>query len=265
MNQADSQGRLGEYIATRVEMSTVQRGLVYVKTHKTGGSTLLNIILRMSIALKLTCTPPANGHLGYGCPKKLPSTLANLSMSTVFAQHVAFVPHLLERIAPKPPLLVTIMREPVSQAISAYAYPQWDHIRRAIGGTNWTDHIAKLERGVRPGLSCYFNNSQAQDMGYDHYRNIARTVAAYDLILITEEFDKSLMLFKRLLARHGWPLTDRDLRYVVRNNASTSIDQQTMLSMLSRSLRGSLLSSRRRFSSMNPNEFITVLTQHSLV
>ena len=28
-------------------------------------------------------------------------------------------------------------------------------------------------------------------------------------------------------------MTDRDLRYVVRNNASTSIDQQTMLSMLS--------------------------------
>ena len=69
-------------------MSPVQRGLVYVKTHKTGGSTLLNIILRISITLNLTCTPPANGHKGYGCPRTLPSTLANLPVSTVFAQRV---------------------------------------------------------------------------------------------------------------------------------------------------------------------------------
>ena len=211
--------------------NSVRRGLVYVKTHKTASSTLLNIILRMSIALNLTCTPPANGHKGYGCPMTLPSTLSNLSVSTVFAQHVAFAPGLLERIAPKPPLLITVMREPVDQAISAYLYPAWKHIRQAIGGTNWTDHVARLERGVRHGLSCFFNNSQAHDMGYEYYRNPELAVAAYDLILITEDFDKSLLLLKRLLARHGWPLTDRDLTYVVSNKGSVSIDQQTTLSM----------------------------------
>merc|ERR1711920_235454 len=115
------------------------------------------------------------------------------------------------------------------QAISSYLYHHWKHIRRAIGGTNFTDHVARLERGVRHGLSCYFNNSQAHDMGYEYYRNPGRTVAAYDLILITEEFDKSLLLLKRLLARHGWPLTDRDLTYVVDKGtrASVSVDQQT--------------------------------------
>ena len=205
---------------------------MYVKTHKTAGTTLLNIVLRMTIQLNLTCTPPANGHSGYGCPMKLPSTLEKLPISTVFAQHVAFTPHLVDRIAPNPPLVVTVMREPVAQAISAYLYPKWHHIRRAIGGANWTDHVARLERGVRRDMSCYFKNSQAHDMGYEHYnRDVARTVAAYDLILITEEFDKSLLLFRRLLVRHGWSVSHRDLRYVVSNKGSVSVDQQTMLWM----------------------------------
>ena len=89
-------------------MDRLRRGLVYVKTHKTASSTLVNIILRISIALNATCTPPAHGHSGYGCPFELPRSIEKASISTVFAQHVTFRPSLLARISPNPPLLVTI-------------------------------------------------------------------------------------------------------------------------------------------------------------
>lgn len=210
-------------------MGAPERGLVFVKTHKTAGSTVLNIILRLSIASNLTCTPPANGHSGYGCPRRLPP-LRKIRVAKVFAQHVTFEPRLVMRVNPSP-LVVTIMREPTSQAVSAYLYPLWAHLRKRVGGANWTDHLARLERDAASALSCHYNNSQAHDMGYASFRSIARTADAYDLVLITEEFDRSLMLLAHMLAGSGWDVDARDLKYAVTNQGRSVTNAREIASM----------------------------------
>jgi galactosylceramide sulfotransferase len=235
----------------------VRRGLVYVKTHKTAGSTLLNIILRISISLNMTCVSPANGHSGYGCPYHMRSSL-DQGIANVFAQHVTFRPQLLHWITPRPPLLLTIMRDPIAQSISAYLYPAWKHLRQRVGGKNWTDHLARVERGVADNLACYYNNSQARDMGYDHFRDVDMLVRAYDAILLTEEFDRSLILLGALLSQHGWKVQHSDLSYAVVNRRVESVDAHLMQAMRAIVATSSLIAidtqvyerARRRFEAV---------------
>lgn len=217
----------------------IRRGLVVVKTHKTAGSTLVDIILRLGVALNVSCVKPAHGHSGYGCPHVLPPAPSYMSRATIFAQHVTFRPELLSYINPRPPLVVTIMRDPVDQAISAYLYPAWRHIRAVVGGANWTDHLARLGRTLEfprqnPTLRsvlCYYVNSQAHDMGYAHYGNVVDTINAYNLVMLMERFDESLTLLRILLAHEGWRVSPKLLSYTKQNTNHNKPSDDSVLVM----------------------------------
>tara|TARA_B100001741_G_scaffold145602_1_gene120047 strand:+ start:6040 stop:6654 length:615 start_codon:yes stop_codon:yes gene_type:complete len=131
-----------------------------------------------------------------------------------------------------PPLLITILRNPVSQAISAFRYSRWQHILNQFGSTDWNDHINRLNRSDIHNTSCYYMNSQSHDLGF--YNNILKCspfewvqkiIRSFDLIMITEYFKESLILCKTLLNNAGWNVKFKDLAYLVQNKEHNIISK----------------------------------------
>ena len=204
--------------------------LIFVKTHKTGGTTVANILLRIGITLGLSCVPPINGDSGLGCPHKLFPNVNIMKSAKLFAQHVTYDPKLLSMTS-NPPLLITIFRNPVSQAISAFRYSRWQHILNRFGNTDWNDHINRLNRSDIHNTSCYYMNSQSHDLGFSNnlkcspFEWVQKIIRSFDLIMITEYFKESLILCKTLLNNAGWNVKFKDLAYLVQNKENNIISK----------------------------------------
>ena len=212
----------------------MKHSLVYVKTHKTAGSTLLNIILRLGLSLNLTCIPPRNGHSGYGCPHRLPIHFS-IPNGNIFAQHVTFEPRITRLVHPRPPLIVSIVRDPAAQAVSSFMYQLWGHIKKKFGSTNWTDHVQRMGsiKSEDSVYACYYINPQANDLGYFQSMDVQKTVDAYDLIMITEQFDKGLVVLMHFLQTRGWRVTTDHFRYTRASaNRGPMIDGDKLHSMM---------------------------------
>ena len=187
----------------------MHRGLIFVKTHKTGGTTVVNILLRLAIEMNITCLAPTHMNSGYGC-RHLPEKMKE---SSLFAQHVVYSPSLLNFVTPKPAVLITLMRKPAAQATSAYLYGPWQTTLRRFGSKNWQDHLRRIEMSSNEKRvsSCFYINSQARDMGY--LNKVHDTLARYDLIMVLEKFEQSLILMHETLKKAGWPISLKHLSY----------------------------------------------------
>ena len=211
--------------------------VVYLKTHKTGSSTVASIFQRYGFLNNLTFLLPMKGH--FVTHRSLFSThniwapaAQNLGLIgreylnwnftvgyEMFTNHARFNRKEFDRVF-HDAKFVTIVREPVSQFESGFYY---FHIPKAMNFTSEEplklfmknprknfEHILKIRHPFRNSM----RNYQGFDLGLeldqmDDESAILEKIhdldSEFDLVMIQEYYDESLLLLRKLLC---WDMDD---------------------------------------------------------
>eukprot|EP00930_Biecheleria_cincta_P053238 TRINITY_DN3863_c0_g1_i1.p1 TRINITY_DN3863_c0_g1~~TRINITY_DN3863_c0_g1_i1.p1 ORF type:complete len:402 (+),score=44.71 TRINITY_DN3863_c0_g1_i1:59-1207(+) len=223
--------------------------LIQAKVHKTAGSTLSRIILRLTDRRNLRTMDvvpqkPPNRYLGWPgpFPGDRPEDPPSHQYDTV-ALHSVCAPNLMRayvRTSPTPFFIATL-REPGAQALSAYNYLVVKSKHTTLSGDSWESHMRMVRQMPLSGPPCvpetdletmsckgWFINPQAHDLGWyqwvganrDSDNNSTRVnefllmldenfASDGGMVILTEYFDMGLLLLRRRLG-----LDLRELAYI---------------------------------------------------
>lgn len=195
-----------------------EQHVLFLKTHKAGSSTLANIFFRYGDSRNLSFVLGSDTLIGWPTRFRIGQALAfDGTRPNFLCSHTRFnkkaMNHLFPRDASK---YVTIVRNPVKQFESAFNYME---IGRKFGfGGNSTESLkAFLRNGISFSdirKSTLARNPQMFDLGLDFkFYQDAKAIKEYieflekefDLVLIADYFDESVVLMKRLLC---WELEE---------------------------------------------------------
>jgi hypothetical protein len=207
--------------------------IIFLKTHKTGSSTLTNIFYRMADWRGLKCMLPkrATGvdgqYLNYPDPFPGIREDAPHHQYDMIAAHAVFAPEMFNWMKSNPKV-ITIMREPTERWLSHWDY-MISFVHTQSGGncgadSNMLTQLLQTQQqdsgcnalkqggsyqGVCSDIMRLCANQMAFDLGYfsingnnpppmlDSY--VTEMDKRIDLVMITEMFDESLVLLKKLL------------------------------------------------------------------
>merc|ERR1712110_799211 len=122
------------YRSSTINTCSPSENIVFVKTHKTGGTTVTNMLLRYAEKAKLDVGLPIAYHWEMaGYPSTFDSRLIDPKMSNynVLCHHMKFNKEKVKKIMSASAEYVTILRDPVQNFESAfgffkdYPYPEW--------------------------------------------------------------------------------------------------------------------------------------------
>ncbi|KAM3930972.1 galactose-3-O-sulfotransferase 2-like [Leptodactylus fuscus] len=193
--------------------------IFFLKTHKTASSTIMNILFRYGESHNLTFAfPTIKYHYDY---PNLFSTDNVLGFSTekeqnynIMCHHMRFHLPEVEKIMPSDTFYFTILRNPVTLMESAFSY--YKDSSSFIRTTDIETFLKNPKRHYNKWMydSGYAKNLMTFDLGINHngpesekqFKLLWRAVdAVFDLVLIAEYFDESLVLLKDALC---WTLDD---------------------------------------------------------
>ncbi|KAM6902103.1 galactosylceramide sulfotransferase [Xenentodon cancila] len=219
--------------ATSEEECSPKVNIMFMKTHKTASSTILNILFRFGEKHKLRFAFP-NGRNDFFYPSPfLCSQVKDYSPGECFnivCNHMRFSHEEVVKLLPPDAMYITILRNPVDLFESSFHY-----FHRTIPLTWSISGQSKLEEFLNNPLayyspeafnSFYLKNMLFFDFGFDNnieaddpqvMRAILYLSKRFNLVLITEYFDESLILLKDLLC---W--TTEDILYFKLNARKSS-------------------------------------------
>lgn len=199
--------------------------IMFLKTHKTGSSTITNILNRFGNKRNLSFALPTN-RISFAWPNRFrTNTMIPLySNPHILCNHARYSKPSLHHIFPKESSkYITILRDPVQQYESIYVYMKlWEGLNIHGGG----NHVLMLDRYLQNVTdtksakmdaklgSRLLRNPLLFDLGLDfrYYQDlnavwnyISFLEKEFDLVMIMEYFDESVVLLKRLLC---WELED---------------------------------------------------------
>ncbi|KAJ3585355.1 hypothetical protein NHX12_014076 [Muraenolepis orangiensis] len=165
---------------------------MFLKTHKTASSTVLNMLYRFGELRELRFALPMGYLLGY--------------------PHL-FNAHQVEKVMPEDTFYFSILRNPLTLVVSSFAYfkDMCPAFRKADSLGDFANDPSSF---YDPGLcnSHFARNLLWFDFGLDHNGNFSEELArsgealirkTFKLILLTEYFDRSMVLLRHALC---WPL-----------------------------------------------------------
>ncbi|XP_060571758.1 galactose-3-O-sulfotransferase 2-like [Ruditapes philippinarum] len=221
---------------------TEKHDIVFLKIHKTGSSTIANILQRFGYYRNLNFALPnkTDGQLRYnyfggiGDTLKLGNIIPSkpkLKKYNILYNHVIFNRKYFVKIFPKnTTVYVTMVRQPVNQFLSALLFFLHEKILdAAMNNITYYLKNASAYEPESPYLS-FTNNRQALDLGFspskvrdkNYVRRYIKMIdRVFDLVLITEYFDESLIILKRKLC---WNF--KDILYMRKNKAYKTFDFQ---------------------------------------
>ena len=212
--------------------------LVFLKTHKTG-STTLQLILQIygyfrNSSFLFNAKDKIHGHIrfmnvsvkGVLPPISVPAKdykryYNQFDMSTI---HIRYNRSYLNSMMKSGAKYISILRDPVSQFESAFVF--FGHYRNARQSVDL--QIEKFLRNPK-NQGGLIDNSQIVDLGMDtkNTRNklevksyIQKLSQDFDLMLITEHFDESLLLLRKLMC---WNFSN--IKYIKQNARSKECSQ----------------------------------------
>ncbi|KAH7973557.1 hypothetical protein HPB49_002376 [Dermacentor silvarum] len=201
-----------------------QRDVFFLKTHKTAGSSVLNLLLRRaeSEGLNLALPRDVEKHImGYPQTFSPHQHLLNYSQCglrpNLMALHMRYNETGVKEVMPPNTVYVTIMRRPTDLFASLYYYFMFDNIYDAsLTAFLREPFFVQTVRNARLHESLGFNQ-MAFDLGVDGDDMVARgsddevsrfvqsVDRGFHLVMIAERFTESLVLLRELL---GWQLDD---------------------------------------------------------
>ncbi|XP_057602511.1 galactose-3-O-sulfotransferase 2 [Hippopotamus amphibius kiboko] len=197
--------------------------VMFLKTHKTASSAVLNILYRFAETHKLSAALPAGGlfHLGYpwlflaryveGVEQGGPEQRFN-----ILCNHLRFNLPEVQKVMPNDTFYFSILRNPVFQLESSFIYYK-DYAPAFKGVASLEDFLASpwtyynRSQGLR---NAHARNNMWFDLGFDNdaqpeegyvRARLAETERRFQLVLIAEHFDESMVLLRRRLR---WRLDD---------------------------------------------------------
>eukprot|EP00750_Incisomonas_marina_P007757 INCI15042.1.p1 GENE.INCI15042.1~~INCI15042.1.p1 ORF type:complete len:931 (+),score=134.07 INCI15042.1:213-3005(+) len=205
--------------------------LVFIKTHKTGSSTLTNLFHRFGYKYGLNFALPKD-NMFYGWPAKGEASVKNLEPIGVYQEpydvyvsaHAVYSPEQQARVVPGA-TYITILRSPVSHFRSAWKYWQIPQGIASRGGPfdmtpeEFFEDKNKWDPFIGGQRNLIFN-SFSYDLGFDRktvnalrdqnsdiaIKSVIDEVEAhFRIVLITDYMAESLLMMKRELC---WPLED---------------------------------------------------------
>ncbi|RUS88694.1 hypothetical protein EGW08_003509, partial [Elysia chlorotica] len=217
------------------------RQVVFAKVHKAASTTVQNILLRFSVFRALNILLSKRQHqigertdLIQGI---VPHPEGNNKTFDILCVHLIFNASNVAKFFSDSAIRIAILREPLKQTVSALAYYSKNfpskilkrgrakHPQDPING--FLRHPEDFyDFGQGPAFS-YVNNRMSVDLGFD-LRNfetgktnvskieafIRQVEEQFDLVLISDYFDESMVLMRRYL---NWAM--KDIIYIKRNAA----------------------------------------------
>ncbi|XP_039608201.1 galactose-3-O-sulfotransferase 2-like [Polypterus senegalus] len=193
--------------------------VMFLKTHKTASSTVLNLLYRFGEKHNLTFALPIKYLLDY--PKFFSSRsvkgfpLQDGQHYNIMCNHMRFNRPEVQKVMPADTFYFSILRNPVTMAESSYSYfkflaPSFNR------SASFEDFIADPWQYYVPHLryNHLARNLLWFDFGFDHNANfslqsaqagVAEIQQSFHLILLAEYFDQSMVLLRDALC---WSLDD---------------------------------------------------------
>ena len=206
-----------------------KKNIVFVKTHKTGSSTVTNILHRYGDKHNLVFALPRDGQFRLNWPWSMRNDSFDLVKGVrpnIICHHGRYNRETLEQIMPRDTVYVTILRDPVSQYESTFSYMGFDKLlgitEKGNPLVNFLENPDKIlvhyllneDLRVHSDRLKLIRNGMAFDLGLnssnfdnsveiEHF--LEKVKKEFDLVLLAEFFDESLVLLKNLLC---WPPED---------------------------------------------------------
>ncbi|OCT90577.1 hypothetical protein XELAEV_18019193mg [Xenopus laevis] len=193
--------------------------IVFLKTHKTAGSTVLNMLNRYGDRNSLTFALPQKYQFSY--PNLFNSNMVkgydevNKSTYDILCHHLRFNLPEVRKLMPADSFYFTILRDPATLAESSFSY--YHSVSSVFKkAPNLTEFIAHPLYYYKPGEkgNQHARNFQWFDLGLDPDTPFNESLAradvkeikrVFNLVLLSEYFDESMVLLKEELC---WDLDD---------------------------------------------------------
>jgi len=223
---------------------TPRKNILFLKTHKTGSSTITNILNRFGESRQLNFVLPKVGQNRLAWPWYFQMDSfhpMNKTKPNILCNHARYNRNVMQKLMPNDTLYITILRDPVTQFESTFSYMTLDKI---LGMENSTDPLEKFFVDPQSVLVNYvltqdlrinsdrlklIRNGMFYDLGleskdFDNKQRIGKAIEQldreFDLVMMKEYFDESLILLKRLAC-----LEIDDLVYFNQNERISNIHQ----------------------------------------
>lgn len=205
------------------------KNVLFLKTHKTGSSTVTNILNRYCDTYGLVMAVPNDGLFNYYWPLPFEASFMTSRSVNMLGNHARYS-NSISSVLPSDAKLITILRNPSTQFESLFSYMGFASLfklsktsQRPINRflENPWQYVVNLT-SEKPDILVQYpyihllKNGQFFDLGldagedfndYDNYilKAIDKIERDFHLVLIMEYFDESLVLLTRELC---WTLTD---------------------------------------------------------
>ncbi|ESO88379.1 hypothetical protein LOTGIDRAFT_175890 [Lottia gigantea] len=195
--------------------------IAFLKTHKSGSTTVSNILYRFAIRNRLNLAlPNKRGKPNHWVLGDLTNftDASILRLPTgehynILAVESIYRRDVFRRIVPSNPYFLTIVREPVDRFISYVFFNKKNNVEGmpyVIKNSFLKDKVFKMAaKGMSLDFGMKYNGSK---LLLDPRRFVQNITTDFDLILVAEYFDESLLLLKRQLC---WEL--KDIIYISKN------------------------------------------------
>ncbi|XP_071394075.1 galactosylceramide sulfotransferase-like [Centroberyx affinis] len=198
--------------------------IVFLKTHKTASSTILNILYRYGDSRNLTFALPLSKHSQLFYPFFFASHFVegvssrSVRQFHIMCNHMRFRKSEVAKVMPEDTFYFSILRHPVAMMESIFIY--YKSIPAFHKARSLDDFLDNGWRGYNSSLTNnhYAHNILAFDFGFNNNVSVdaedlearaSTAIAAieqdFHLILISEYFDESMVLLKHALC---WSLDD---------------------------------------------------------
>ncbi|XP_023838736.1 galactose-3-O-sulfotransferase 2-like [Salvelinus sp. IW2-2015] len=199
--------------------------IVFLKTHKTASSTILNILYRYGDSRNLTFALPLNMHSQLFYPFFFASHFVegvrsrSVKKFHIMCNHMRFRPPEVRKVMPQDTFYFSILKNPVAMMESIFIYYKsipafhkarslddfldngWRSYNTSLPNNHYARNILTFDFG--------FDNNVATETPGDLETRATTAIGAieedFHLILISEYFDESMILLKRALC---WSLDD---------------------------------------------------------
>ncbi|XP_070126862.1 galactose-3-O-sulfotransferase 2 [Equus caballus] len=199
--------------------------VMFLKTHKTASSTVFNILFRFAETHNLSVALPTGSsfHLGYpwlflaryveGVEQDGPSLQQRFN---IMCNHLRFNLPEVQKVMPKGTFYFSILRNPIFQLESSFIYYK-NHVPAFQGAKSLNVFLASPWAYYNESLglqNVYARNNMWFDLGFDNNApaeesyvraRLADVEQRFQLVLIAEYFDESMVLLRHLL---HWRLDD---------------------------------------------------------
>ncbi|XP_029656780.1 galactosylceramide sulfotransferase-like [Octopus sinensis] len=201
-----------------VEKKVIKQ-IVLHKTHKCASSTVVNILERFALKHKLKVAVPLGlQSTFFGNKFKFFTSSSVHEVSTapfdMLYFHFRFNKTEIFKIMKKETIYVTILRDPVAQFDSAFKFFNLYYILGLKAKNGLETFINNPHQFYKSHNNNFLRNPMAFEFGFDSRKNytkeqvdvfVRETLSSFDLIMISNYFDESLVLFKQVT---GWNISD---------------------------------------------------------